>query len=235
MLRNVWYEGNTLHSPAVAGEGSWGRDTTGQPGWFMGIVDSIGFVWKYKAAGAGAFATSAWTEVARLAGNGVLSLAGKSLTLSGNLGVEAASAINQDLTTDAGPTFDHVHVSRAYLSGSVYVDGGTAARADIYAVSGILNFSGANWLWSGHDGTSAFLRSSTSAFSLLAAGGGSVLTIAVTGMITPLVGEYQTQSGAWAAPSGGTNGRMVTVYNSTAGASRLYVYSNGAWRYVGLT
>lgn len=235
ILRNVWYEGNTLHDPKVAGEGSWGRDTTDHPGWLAGIVDDIGFVWRYKAAAAGAFATSAWTEVARLASNGVLSLAGKSLTLSGNLGVEAASAINQDVTTDAGPTFDHVHVSRAYLSGSVYLDGGTAARADIYATSGIIDFNGANWTWLGHDGTNAFLRSSTSAFSLLAAGGGNILTINAAGMITPAVIEYQTQTGAWAAPSGGTNGRIVTVYNSTQNASRLYVYSNGGWRYVGLT
>jgi hypothetical protein len=49
------------------------------------------------------------------------------------------------------------------------------------------------------------------------------------------VGEYQTQSGAWAAPSGGTNGRIVTVYNSTQAASRLYVYSNGGWHYSALT
>ncbi len=49
------------------------------------------------------------------------------------------------------------------------------------------------------------------------------------------VGEYQTQTGAWAAPSGGTNGRIVTVYNSTQAASRLYVYSNGGWHYSALT
>jgi hypothetical protein len=69
----------------------------------------------------------------------------------------------------------------------------------------------------------------------LAAGGGNILTINAAGMITPAVIEYQTQTGAWAAPSGGTNGRIVTVYNSTQNASRLYVYSNGGWRYVGLT
>ena len=99
----------------------------------------------------------------------------------------------------------------------------------------MLNMNGSNWIWLGHDGTNAFLRSYTSTFSLLASGGGSILTIGSAGMITPLVGEYQTQSGAWAAPSGGTNGRIVTVYNSTQAASRLYVYSNGGWHYSALT
>jgi len=48
------------------------------------------------------------------------------------------------------------------------------------------------------------------------------------------VGEYQTQSGAWADPSGtGVNGRIVTVYNSsTAPNHRVYIYSNGAWHYL---
>ncbi len=48
-------------------------------------------------------------------------------------------------------------------------------------------------------------------------------------------GEYQTQTGGWANPSGPTsNGRIVTVYNSTQAQHRLYAYSNGGWHYVAL-
>lgn len=50
------------------------------------------------------------------------------------------------------------------------------------------------------------------------------------------VGAYQTQTGAWANPSGTpANGTRVVVYNSTQGADRLYCYSNGAWHYEELT
>jgi len=84
IMRNVFYEGNTLHSPPQAGEGSWGRDTTDHPCWFAGIVDAIGFLWRYKAPGAGSFATSAWSEVARLTATGALTLQG-GITLSGTL------------------------------------------------------------------------------------------------------------------------------------------------------
>jgi len=48
--------------------------------------------------------------------------------------------------------------------------------------------------------------------------------------------EYQTQTGAWANPTGLTwNGRNVLVYNSTATQYRLYAYLNAGWRYAVLT
>jgi len=225
ILRNVWYEGNTLHSPRVAGEGSWGRDTTDHPGWFAGIVDGTGFVWRYKAAGAGAFPTSAWTEVARLASNGVLGLAGKSLTLSGNLTVEAASAINQDLTTDSA-TAQLGALSTVGASAGVeaFNRNGGNSKVLMY-MSGAVTPQG--YIRCVEEGVTfrdlAVLANSFSVPSLSLQAGCS------------FTGEYQTQTGAWAAPSGGTNGRIVTVYNSTQNASRLYVYSNGGWRYVGLT
>jgi hypothetical protein len=236
ILRNVWYEGNTLHSPKVAGEGSWGRDTTDHPGWFTGIVDDIGFVWRYKAAGAGAFATAAWTELARLSSAGALSLAGKALTLSGNLTVEAASLLNQDLTTDATAQLAKLGVGKAWATGVLDVNGiiniaASNGRIQAYGGSGYLDIynaaTGDVTLWTGYvNGNIHF-----------GAGNAERLKITWDGAVTVLgtfVGEYQTQTGAWAAPSGGANGRIVTLYNSTQNAHRLYVYSNGAWRYVGL-
>jgi len=48
--------------------------------------------------------------------------------------------------------------------------------------------------------------------------------------------SYETQSGSWAAPSDSPdNGTLRIVYNSTQAGSRLYVRSNDAWLYVGLT
>jgi hypothetical protein len=149
---------------------------------------------------------------------------------SKTLTVNLSAALNQDVQTTSSPTF-----ARLTVGSSGYWDGATGNRADFYCSAGMLNLNGSNWIWLGHDGTNAFLRSYTSTFSLLASGGGNILTIGSAGMITPLVGEYQIQSGAWAAPSGGTNGRIVTVYNSTQAASRLYVYSNGGWHYSALT
>jgi len=44
--------------------------------------------------------------------------------------------------------------------------------------------------------------------------------------------EYQTQTGAWAVPTGDlTNGRMVVLFNSTQAKTRIYAVSNGGWRY----
>jgi hypothetical protein len=109
LMRNIWYEGNPTLTP---GAGSWGRDTTDHDGYFTGIVDGVGFIWRRKAAGAGSFPTSAWSEVARLTAAGVLSIAGASMSFAGNaLAVEAASAINQDLTSDAAPTFAGLYTS----------------------------------------------------------------------------------------------------------------------------
>jgi hypothetical protein len=49
--------------------------------------------------------------------------------------------------------------------------------------------------------------------------------------------EYQAQTGTWANPTGElVNGRVVVVFNSTQqNRTRLYVCSNGAWRYILLT
>jgi hypothetical protein len=236
ILRNVWYEGNTLHSPKVAGEGSWGRDTTDHPGWFTGIVDDIGFVWRYKAAGAGAFATAAWTELARLSSAGALSLAGKALTLSGNLTVEAASLLNQDLTTDATAQLAKLGVGKAWATGVLDVNGiiniaAANGRIQAYGGSGYLD------IYNGATGDVTLWTNYTYGNIHFGAGNAERLKITWDGAVTVLgtfVGEYQTQTGAWAAPSGGANGRIVTLYNSTQNAHRLYVYSNGAWRYVGL-
>ena len=47
--------------------------------------------------------------------------------------------------------------------------------------------------------------------------------------------EYQTQTGAWADPTGAVfNGRTVHLYNSTQAGYRLCAYMNGAWRNVDL-
>lgn len=94
ILRNVWYEGNTLHSPKVAGEGSWGRDTTDHPCWMAGIVDT-GFVWRHKAAGAGAFATSAWTQLMTLSATGSLSVSG--LGATGGISIGTGNSADNDL------------------------------------------------------------------------------------------------------------------------------------------
>jgi len=236
ILRNVWYEGNTLHSPKVAGEGSWGRDTTDHPGWFTGIVDDIGFVWRYKAAGAGAFATAAWTELARLSSAGALSLAGKALTLSGNLTVEAASLLNQDLTTDATAQLAKLGVGKAWATGVLDVNG----IINIAAANGRIQANGGSGyldIYNGATGDVTLWTNYTYGNIHFGAGNAERLKITWDGAVTVLgtfVGEYQTQTGAWAAPSGGANGRIVTLYNSTQNAHRLYVYSNGAWRYVGL-
>ncbi len=96
ILRNVWYEGNTLHSPKVAGEGSWGRDTTDHPGWMAGIVDT-GFVWRHKAAAAGAFATSAWTQLMTLSATGLLSVSGVNAVGSGGFVVGTGNSANDDV------------------------------------------------------------------------------------------------------------------------------------------
>lgn len=55
--------------------------------------------------------------------------------------------------------------------------------------------------------------------------------------INKIENRYETQSGAWANPSYPTpiNGNMVIVYNSTANASRLYIYTNAGWHYTALT
>jgi hypothetical protein len=63
LQRNIWYEGNPTLTP---GAGSWGRDTTEHDGYFMGMLDGVGFIWRYQAAGAGSFPTSAWRELGRL-------------------------------------------------------------------------------------------------------------------------------------------------------------------------
>ena len=48
--------------------------------------------------------------------------------------------------------------------------------------------------------------------------------------------EFQSQSGAWAAPSGSTfEGRTVLVYNSTQVALRQYFRANSKWWFSDIT
>jgi len=47
--------------------------------------------------------------------------------------------------------------------------------------------------------------------------------------------EYQTQTDAWAVPTGGGyEGRAVLAYNSTYDETRMYRYINGGWKSVEL-
>jgi len=114
ILRNVWYEGNTLHSPPVAGEGSWGRDTTDHPGWMAGVVDGVGFVWRYIAAGAGAFPTTSWTQLMSLTAAGVLSVSG------------------------------YVTAPRLYLNSAAYLDGAVSGLAALTGNLQVTRPSGSN-------------------------------------------------------------------------------------------
>ncbi len=99
----------------------------------------------------------------------------------GTISVEANSAINQDVTTDAGPTLDHLHLttslgavgalvpnsyqSRIYVNAAVYIDGGSTTRLGVYAASGIINNNSTNWAWIAHNATDFALRSSSNTFA----------------------------------------------------------------------
>jgi hypothetical protein len=96
ILRNVWYEGNTLHSPRVKGEGSWGRDSATSPGWMAGIVDDVGFVWRHVAAGAGAFPTTSWAQLMSLSAAGILSVAGMNIGANGAITIGSGNSTDND-------------------------------------------------------------------------------------------------------------------------------------------
>ena len=122
----------------------------------------------------GAGADPAWSGTPTFAGltlTGALARGANAITGSGDLGA-------------TGTYIGNAYITRHYLSSNVYLDGGTANRADLTSGAGLLIANGANWGWVGHDGTNAFFRSSTSTFNLLAAGGGFLLGVGSAGAIT---------------------------------------------------
>jgi hypothetical protein len=180
--------------------------------------------------------------------------------MGGALTVEGASLLNQDLTTDASPTLAGLTLATGHLiygNANFDIKANTADGPDTLAVSlvgggargagrgsqltatgndygygysGMVEiYAGAPGAPAGFDGMILFGPNFTLRWLMDRSGA----LIAQAG--ASFVGEYQTQSGAWAAPAGGTNGRIVTLYNSTQAATRLYVYSNGAWTYVLMT
>lgn len=118
---------------------------------------------------------------------------------------------------------------------------------DLGARKAVLQFLGSNYPTVGSrlmlhnlvSGATLVLQTTGAGDIRLTPGAGGVVNVTAGSLNlssgVPFIGEYQTQSGAWATPAGGVNGQIVTVYNSTAAASRLYVYSNAGWHYTALT
>ena len=160
------------------------------------------------------------------------------LSMAGALTVEAASAINQDLTSDSAVAqFTKVGLGAAAGNPRLLIK---QVSGDDFLTGIHLTRAGAANTWAAVVGGDNRLYIGYAANPSLAANFTKYLTLDTDGTLAiptgRFIGEYQTQSGAWADPTGtGVNGRIVTVYNSTAAASRLYCYSNAVWRYTALT
>ena len=155
------------------------------------------------------------------------------LSMSGALTVEAASAINQDLTTDAVATFAGIatpHYLGSAAAGDFLQDPASAGYTQTVAAQRIrIGWQPGSQYTIGRNVNTGYLELIGSQTGYI----GYTFDGPVN-LSGGLIGEYQTQSGAWADPTGtGVNGRIVTVYNSsTAPNHRVYIYSNGAWHYL---
>jgi len=99
----------------------------------------------------GALAITGGTNTFNLTnGTAVLDVAaGSAVNVDANLTVESASFINQDLTTDAGPTFDHLHTASIIAPAAAFVvkpttDGTTALQLSDKDGNAILNVDTTN-------------------------------------------------------------------------------------------
>jgi hypothetical protein len=138
--------------------------------------------------------------------------------------------LNQAVLTTSSPTFAGLTVTSAggtlitlkttgtnEINFNLIRTGGTASNWDIYLPSGSTDLR----FYYGGD-----------RMTLDASG-----NLAVAGTLTEkyMSGDYGV---AWASISlpSGTNGMQLVAYNSNAGilASRLYVYTNGAWHYIAI-
>jgi len=160
----------------------------------------------------------------------------RNLVLGGiNLEVDGSSAPAHGRLTHCNDAYAPVTIIQR---NSWYNAGDSWARDDGNAASAAwgINADGNLFYWFRAAGGSATWNTAGWAARATIDHDGNLWVKGNVDMDGAFLGEYQTQSGAWGNPSGPTtNGRIVTVYNSTQGASRLYVYSNGAWRYVSLT
>jgi len=96
--------------------------------------------WHIKDGGAGVI-TGGTNTFNITNGTAVLDVAaGATLDVNANLTVEADSAINQDLTSDAGPTLDHVHLTTSLGASDSYVPTGYLTALKLNATA---SFSGA--------------------------------------------------------------------------------------------
>ena len=187
--------------------------------------------WKVGLGNVENTALSTWTGSSNIATVGG--------TVNGYVLATEFGYLNQAVLTSSSPSFAGLTVTGVASPSIVIADVTSTRLPALYFIRGSTNYGSTIYTDYKIQDNGGVLRfysdASSTELNVMSIDGAGNLNIAGTLTEKYMSGDYGV---AWASISlpSGTNGMQLVAYNSNAGilASRLYVYTNGAWHYIAI-